>query len=79
MQGPSSGDKVIPIFRANGGERVTVTPRDSASGSGGVSVINNIDARGADPASEARIYRAMEDNRNRTLAQVRDAIKRRRI
>lgn len=79
VPGPNSGDRVIPIFRANGGERVTISQPGSGGAGPAVSVVNNIDARGADPASEARIRAAIADSERRTIAQVAQLAKRGRL
>ena len=81
VPGPTSGDHVVPIFRANGGEQVTVTPRGQTQGGGGegVSVTYNIDARGADPASEARMRNAIRESEQRTIAVITDKVRRRRL
>jgi uncharacterized phage infection (PIP) family protein YhgE len=79
VPGPNSGDRVIPIFRANGGERVTITPNGVSGPGGGTQIVNNIDARGADPASEARIQAAIRDSERRTIAQVAQLARRGRL
>ncbi len=53
VPGPSTGDKVIPIFRANGGETVTVTPK--GQGGGGITIVQNINAPGATQETVALI------------------------
>lgn len=68
VPGPTAGDLVVPIFRANGGETVTVTPkgkalpggagRDAASrDSGGVTIVQHITAPGANQETVAMIRR----------------------
>ena len=54
VPGPSTGDKVVPIFRANGGETVTVTPKGQGGGSG-VTIVQNISAPGATQETVALI------------------------
>lgn len=79
VPGPNSGDRVVPIFRANGGERVDITPNGGRAPGGGTQIVNNIDARGADPASEARIRSAIADSERRTIAQVAQLARRGRL
>jgi hypothetical protein len=80
VPGPNSGDRVIPIFHANGGERVTVTPPGvDGPGGKGISIVNNNDFRGADPGSEARMRAALKQNNEVVKAQVADLLKRRRL
>lgn len=55
VPGPSSGDKVIPIFRANGGETVTVTPK---GGGGGITINQTINAQGSSAGDEMRLREA---------------------
>lgn len=76
VPGPSTGDNVIPLFRANGGETVTVTPRGGGSG---VTIVNNNDFRGADRSSEARMVQAMRENNEYVKRQVADLLRRNRL
>jgi hypothetical protein len=79
VPGSSSGDNVMPLMRVNGGERVTVTPKDTPPNSGAVQIIHNIDARGADPAAAQRMQAALQASERRTIAAVHDMVRRRRI
>lgn len=76
VPGPSTGDNVIPLFRANGGETVTVTPKGGGSG---VTIVNNNDFRGADRGSEARMVQAMRENNEYLKRQVADLLRRNRL
>lgn len=53
VPGPPTGDRVVPIFRANGGETVTVTPK--GQGGGGITIVQNINAPGATAETVALI------------------------
>lgn len=55
VPGPPTGDRVVPIFRANGGETITVTPK--GKGGNGVTVVQNINAPGANQETVAMIRR----------------------
>lgn len=79
VPGPNSGDRVIPIFRANGGEIVDISQPGKRRGGGGVQIFNNIDARGADPATEVRIRREIEASERRTIAQVANLARKGRL
>lgn len=79
VPGPSTGDRVIPLFRANGGETVTVTPRGQAGGDPPVNITYNIDAKGADPASEQRMREELRQSEQRILAAISDKVRRRRL
>ncbi len=76
VPGPSTGDNVIPLFRANGGETVTVTPKGGGSG---VTIVNNNDFRGADRSSEARMVQALRENNEYLKRQVADLLRRNRL
>lgn len=79
VPGSSEGDKIIPIFRVNRGERIDITPQNGGNAGGGVSIVNNISAPGADPATESRIREQIRSSEQRTIAQVRDLVQRRRL
>lgn len=79
VPGSSEGDKIIPIFRVNRGERIDITPQNGGNAGGGVNIVNNINAPGADPASESRIREQIRSSEQRTIAQVRDLVQRRRL
>lgn len=59
VPGTSSGDKVVPLFRANAGEKVTITPPGggAASSGDGVTIVQNISAPGANQETVAAIRR----------------------
>lgn len=76
VPGPSTGDNVIPLFRANGGETVTVSPKGSSNG---VTIVNNNDFRGADPGSEARLIAAQKQNNEILKRQIGDLLRRNRL
>lgn len=68
VPGSSSGDNVIPIFRANGGETVTVSPK--GSGSGGITINQNIDARGSSAGDEAKLKQAAKAGAAEAVATI---------
>jgi hypothetical protein len=76
VPGPSTGDNVIPLFRANGGETVTVTPKGQG---GGLTMVVNNDFRGADPGSEARLLQAQKQNNEILKRQISDLLRRNRL
>ena len=78
---PIAGGRTCLMGEA-GPEAIMPLARDSAGrlgvrgGAPSVTVVNNIDARGADPASEARIFAAIRASAEQTRASVFDAIRR---
>ena len=58
----------------------TGDPRHRANlgnGAPSITIVNNVDARGADPASAQRIDAAMRETERRTLARVHEELNRR--
>lgn len=79
--GPTTGGLV---YRVHPGEAF-FTSGDSGSvgkaagGGGGVTIINNIDARGADASLAARLPKVLAQQQEQTIARVRDLIRRGRM
>ncbi len=75
------GADEVPIIGKRGEEVLTANdPRHRANlgfGAPSITIVNNMDARGADPASAARIDAAMRETERRTLARVREELDRR--
>lgn len=79
MVGGGGGtDSKIAQFRVTPGERIIVqTPEQQArAGAGSVYMPITINAPGADPASEARIYAAIRDLRRDVVPMVANAVRR---
>jgi phage-related minor tail protein len=70
LMGEAGPEAIMPLAR-DGAGRLGVR-----GGAPSVTVVNNIDARGADPASEARIFAAIRASSEQTRAAVFDAIRR---
>jgi len=70
LMGEAGPEAIMPLAR-DGAGRLGVR-----GGAPSVTVVNNIDARGADPASEARIFAAIRASSEQTRASVFDAIRR---
>ena len=52
---------------------------DLSKGGAGITVVNNIDATGADAGVELRVRRAIEESQQQTVAVIQDLMKRRRF
>lgn len=68
VPGPSTGDRVIPIFRANGGETVTVTPK--GQGGGGLTINQTINAPGATAGDQAALRQAAKAGAAEAVATI---------
>ena len=66
-----------------GGFMAMLHPNESVSdlskGGAGITVVNNIDATGADAGVELRVRRAIEESQQQTVAVIQDLMKRRRF
>ena len=75
------GADEVPIIGRRGEEVLTAgDPRHRANlgnGAPSITIVNNVDARGADPASAQRIDAAMRETERRTLARVHEELNRR--
>jgi len=69
------GPDEVPIIAQRGEEVLTRSDprhRDNVGATGGVSIVYNIDARGADAGVEERIREAMRESEARTLARIQE-------
>ncbi len=75
------GADEVPIIGKRGEEVLTASdPRHRANvgyGAPSISIVNHVDARGADPAAAQRMEAAMRETERRTLARVREELDRR--
>jgi hypothetical protein len=53
--------------------------KNAVGGGGGVSIVNNVDARGSGPDVESKIRTAMEQTSAQTIATIQDLMRRRRF
>ncbi len=74
VPGSASGDNVVPLFRANAGEKVTITPPGggASSGGGGITIVQNINAPGSSAGDEARLRKAAKDGADEAVARIID-------
>ncbi len=75
------GADEVPIIGRRGEEVLTANdPRHRANlglGAPSITIVNNVDARGADPASAQRMEAALRESERRTLARVHEELNRR--
>lgn len=77
MVGGTGGtDSVLTMFRATPGERVTVAPPGGASREGSVTLVQHIDARGADPSVITRLPQILKEQEQQTIFKVVDGLRR---
>ena len=57
----------------------TVVDHTKGQGMGGITIVNNIDAKGADASVDMKIRAAMEQTSQQTVMTIQDLMRRRRF
>lgn len=74
VPGTASGDNVVPLFRANAGEKVTITPPGGggASAGGGITINQTIYSPGSSAGDMARLKQAAKEGADEAVARIVD-------